>query len=424
MNQMKCHNCHGLGHRSANCPFSPTHRRCNSCGKAGGLFEHRKECPDGWYDLSTPVPRDPCGKRYSRERTLQLIAAEYEAEKAAYGEAMRRAAARPIRSPQMVNRPKRGCSSTSRAPTALQDSKPPSKSNMMHEPKEKRPNNYAHKSSTIQTRTEKVPSTPSTVGEVSSAENCEGVNTAESQNTAPQVYAFVQDVRVLDGIMTPDGKPIRKTEDDNESALVDVQLPNESVELKEEPAPNNEGDDGNVLLVDSERTFYQRSATGFGIRLNEADAHPSVDAPDVLLRFVFRKAPRIFIDSGMDSSFELTATTLRMSNGLRVKYNGVFLDICGKPTREAVFNVMAPHGTFRLVIRTACVEVNEIFYFSEFGMACLARAPMMLPLTPQLVVTLVGEAEDEIRVRYMGNRYVLTMENGAVRISPFISRDR
>lgn len=249
MNQMKCHNCHGLGHRSANCPFSPTHRRCNSCGKAGGLFEHRKECPDGWYDLSTPVPRDPCGKQNSRERTLQLIAAEYDAEKAAYGKAMRQAAARPSRNSPMVNRPKRGCSCTSRAPTALQDSKPPTKSNTMHEPKEKRSNNNTREASTTQTGTEKKPSTP--VGEVSSAENGKEVDAAESQNTAPPVYAFVQDVRVLDGIMTPDGKPIRKVEDDNEIAMVDVQVPDEITELKEEPVPNNGNYNGNVLLVHS-----------------------------------------------------------------------------------------------------------------------------------------------------------------------------
>lgn len=69
---------------------------------------------------------------------------------------------------------------------------------------------------------------------------------------------MVQDVRVTDGLMTPDGKPIIKTNRDKE----------------------------NVSVGDGERTFYEPSAAGFGSRLNEADAHPSVDAPDVLLRVV------------------------------------------------------------------------------------------------------------------------------------------
>lgn len=224
--------------------------------------------------------------------------------------------------------------------------------------------------------------------------------------------------------MTPDGKPIPKTEYASEEGVVDVYVPDISINTEGKPVPETEANDENVVVVDSERAFYQPSTTGFGIRLNEADAHPSVDAPDVLLRFVFRKAPRIFIDSGMDSEFELSTTTLRMSNGLRVKYNKVFLDICGRPTREAVFNVVAANGSFRIVIREACVELNEMYYLSEFGMACLAKAPMMLPLTPQLCVTLMGEPEDEIRVRYRKNRYILTMENGAIRINPFISRDQ
>lgn len=81
-----------------------------------------------------------------------------------------------------------------------------------------------------------------------------------------------------------------------------------------------------------------------------------------------------------------------MPNGLRVSYNKVFLDICGKPSRDAVFSVVAPNGTFRIAIRAACVEINDIYYLSDFGMACLAKTTKMLPRPPQLSVTLTGPA--------------------------------
>lgn len=57
MNNFLCYNCQGQGHRASQCQFAPTHRRCPTCGKAGGNHAHREGCSDSWYDLSVRVPR-------------------------------------------------------------------------------------------------------------------------------------------------------------------------------------------------------------------------------------------------------------------------------------------------------------------------------------------------------------------------------
>lgn len=364
MNAMKCHNCHGMGHRSVNCPLSPSHRRCYTCGKAGGTFDHRAGCKDAWYDLSKPVPRDTLGKLYTRELAIQFLLVDSEAEKESHNASMRRSAPKPMRVVVPSQNPKRVCSSAVQATTATPVIETPAKSIPPEKVDNIRP--------------------PTKTGEPTQCE-------ATAMQSEARASTMVQDVRILDGLLTPDGRQILKREHDKE----------------------------NTMVYDGERTFHQSSAMGFSVRLNEADAQPSVALPDVLLRFVFRKSPRVFVDSGTKNDFELTIATLRMSNGLRVTYDKARLDICGQPDRDTIFSVVAPNGSFRVAIRQACVEINDMYFLSEFGMACLAKSPMMLPATPQFLVTLVGPAEDEIRVRYKQNRYLLTIDSGMVRINPF-----
>lgn len=386
MNSMKCHNCHGMGHRSANCPFSPSHRRCYTCGKAGGLFDHREGCKDAWYDLSKPVPRDTCGKQYTRELALQVLLADYEAEKKAHDAVMRRPTPTATRVSVASPIPKRSCTSTVRAETIRQRVSAPSKTfskgkhgEINSSTKKDGPFNDTAASASITARGVE----PESIH----------VDVAAMRSISHELVAstLVQDVRISDGSMTPEGRTFPKFEDN----------------------------EVNVVAINRETTSYQPSAMSLGIRFNEANAHLSEDLPEVLLRFVFRNSPRVFIDSGTKDEFELSTTTLRMANGLRVRYNKTRLDICGLPNRDTNFSVVAPNGSFRVAIRQPCVEINEIFFLSEFGMACLARSPMMLPAPPQFVVTLIGPPEDEIRVRYRENRYLLTIENGIVRVNPF-----
>lgn len=376
-----------MGHRSANCPFSPSHRRCYTCGKAGGLFDHREGCKDAWYDLSMPVPRDTCGKQYTRELALRVLMADYEAEKAAHNAAMRRSAPKPTRVSVPSQNPKRICSSTERAETTKPEVNGPAKATSRGKNDEVGPSTETG---------ERVSETPTTSASIT-AHGIEPESTHDdevamrSEALEPVANTVVQDVRILDGLMTPGGRSIPKRENNGE----------------------------NVVALNRERIFYQPSSMGLAVRLNEVEAHPSVDLPEVLLRFVFRNSPRVFVDIGTKNEFELSTATLRMANGLRVNYNKTRLDIGGQPNQDTNFSVVTPNGSFRVAIRQPCVEINDIFFLSEFGMACLARSPMMLPAPPQFVVTLIGPSEDEIRVRYKENGYLLTIEGGIVRISPF-----
>lgn len=67
-----CYNCQGKGHRSSKCPFPPAHRRCPSCGIAGGDYMHREGCREQWYDLSIRVPR------YKQDGQTKLTKQEVE----------------------------------------------------------------------------------------------------------------------------------------------------------------------------------------------------------------------------------------------------------------------------------------------------------------------------------------------------------
>lgn len=185
------------------------------------------------------------------------------------------------------------------------------------------------------------------------------------------------------------------------------------------PRPKSTVEKENVLVADTEKTFWQRGEQGFGVRLNEVDAHPVVDSMAVLLRFVFKKSPRIVIDKDTPNAVELHSTVLRMPNGLRVKYNGMFLDICGMAVRNIVLAVETPSGSFRLAIKPTCVEINETTFLTDFGLVVLPKHPSMISAPPQCSVSVIGEEEDMLRVRYKENRYVMKFVDEGVRIEPF-----
>lgn len=186
----------------------------------------------------------------------------------------------------------------------------------------------------------------------------------------------------------------------------------------EEPTAENK----KVLLADTEINFWQKGSQGFGVRLNEVDAHPTTDSQDVVLRFVFAKKPTIIIDKDSATPFALSSTVVRMANGLRVKYNGVFLDVCGTATRDLIMAVDTPNGSFRLAVKPQCVEINETYFLGDFGLACYPKWEGMISAPHHCTVSAIGEPEDELRVRYKTHRYVIDFVNGALRISPYIKR--
>lgn len=386
---MKCHNCHAMNHRSSNCPWPPNHRRCYKCGKAGGKFQHREGCEDAWYDLSILPPRNYKGELYPREIALQLLLDQYHVEKAKVTEARRRVANSAADRPQ--NRRGRGMNTEFTNLRSfvrnLKDMNVPRGVPMVGN---RPPFSPRVEAVSANVKSEKASSTLKIAQSAPSTSIAVGI---EQHRSSTRIIGMVQDVRVTDGVMTPDGKPIPQ------------KTPGER-----------------VLLADCEKIYYQRSKSGFGIRLNEVDAHPTAEMPPLLMRMVFRHNPRLFIDYGTSSQFELGGTVLRMTNGLRVRYNGTFLDLCGQPSGDVVLEIVAEKFKFRLVIHEDSVEINETYFLGDLGMACLSMPQNMLPTPPSSVVNIVGPDQDEIRIRYKNNRYSMTFLNGIAMINPFIQR--
>lgn len=386
MNDMKCHNCHELGHRSANCVFSPTHRRCYKCGKAGGKFEHREGCEDKWYNLSIPVPRDSKGQLYPRALAVELIEAEYITEKEQVIEKRRQAPSTSSSETAIAQQAKRGRISQSKPTTIrsfVKNLQPAPVDSVESDRKiYNRPTRIANHES-------EAPLCKQRPSQLKGRD----VNQPSTSAAVGLRDGMVQDVRVLDGLMTPDGKPIQ------------LESPKEAV-------------------ADRNKTFFQPTSSGYGTQLNEVDAHPGVDSPPLLMRLVFRREARVFVNHGTSSELELHGTVLRMANGLRVRFNGRFLDVCGVPTGDVILMVLAVNFAFRMVIHENNVEINETYFLTDYGMSCLARASNTLPAAPAAVVTILGPPHDEIRIRYRENRYLMTFVDGLARINPYIDSDK
>lgn len=419
-NGMKCHNCHGVGHRASNCPFSPNHRRCYTCGRAGGKFQHRVGCEDTWYNLSILPPRNENGELYPRDTALNMLWVQYKKEKNCMLELRRREIHNLSNNMQDRQQPKRI---------------------RVTQPQQTVVRPFDRESHTDGVGNLRPITKRTVVWEVPKAKDANKAMSSISNSPIGSIGGMVQDVRVTDGIMTPDGKPINKR---TETATVDysqrseIEKPSVTVVSKKETVKEvrvadgvtssqgkqmpQKADDIPVLLADCEKTYYLRSDVGFGIRLNEVDAHPLAEAPPLLLRFVFRQTPKIFIDSGTSNEIELSSTMLRMRNGLRVSYNGMFLDICGRPRGEVVLLVGSTNFSFRLAINETCVGIDESYFLSEFGMACLTMTPSTLPPPPSATVTIVGPLQESLRIRYKENRYEMTFADGIARVNPYIQR--
>lgn len=386
-----CHNCKGIGHRSANCEFSPMHRRCFVCGKAGGLFQHRIGCRDAWYNLAKRVPRDPFGNYFPREQAIALLEAEYKAEKAAYEQNQQQLAAL------------HAAQESARRTAALQ--------------------RHAQELRQAAAQPPQVPVGRQTVTNQSVAAQQQKrarPSPPEKRATSPPVSeirrqfeqqkargGMVQDVRITDGLMTPEGKPV----------------PQPTSQPAPQPVSQPTSQPQNLLVADTEKTFWQHGKSGFGVRLNEVDAHPSIDSPEVLLRFVFAKRPLVVIDKDTPNEVGLQGTVLRMVNGMRVKYNGRFLDFCGLPSRNVYLAVETPSGSFRLAIKPTCVELNETTFLTDFGLAILPKHEGMISAPPQSTVTVIGEPEGVWRIRYKENRFEMFFHDGGFSIQPYEKRD-